>query len=77
MKNLKVKALAIMAGWLGAVFAGVAVVQLLAHYFGSEIVMSLFLGAIMLWLLYGVYGLILMKLQWDAKVTELADKHTK
>lgn len=75
MKNLKIKALAIMAGWIGCVFAGVAIVQLIAHYFGSELVMNLLVGSLILWLIYGVYQLILMKLQWEAKVDALTDKH--
>lgn len=71
MDNLKVKAAVMLAGWVGCVFAGIAVVQLLAHYFGSELVVNLLLGGAMAWLLYGVYSLILTKLQWDAKVDEL------
>ena len=74
MKNLKVKALALLAGWMAAVFGGVAVVQLLAHQFGSELIINLLTGGMMLWLLYMVYTLILKKLEWDAKVDELSKK---
>lgn len=74
MKNLKVRALALLAGWMAAVLAGVAVVQLLAHQFGSEIVMNMITGGIMAWLLYMVYTLILHKLEWDAKVDDLNKK---
>ena len=74
MDNLKVKAGVLLACWMGAVFAGIAVIQLIAHYFGSEFVINLLMGAVMAWLLYGVYGLILAKLQWDAKVDELNQK---
>ena len=75
MDNLKVKAAVMLAGWIGCVFAGVAVVQLIAHYFGTELVMNMIVGGIILWLLYGVYSLILWKLQWDSKVDALSDKH--
>ena len=74
MKNLKVRALALLAGWMAAVFAGVAVVQLVAHQFGSEFVINLITGGILAWLLYMVYTLILAKLEWDAKVDELNQK---
>ena len=74
MDNLKVKAAVMLAGWIGCVFAGVAIVQLIAHYFGSELVMNLLVGSLILWLIYGVYQLILMKLQWEAKVDELNHK---
>ena len=74
MKNLKVKALALMAGWMGAVLAGVAVVQLLAIQFGSEVVMNIIVGGIVLGLLYMVYTLILARLEYDAKVDELNSK---
>ena len=71
MKNLKVKALALMAVWMGAVVAGVAVVQLLVHQFGSEVVMNMIVSGFVLGLLYMVYTLILGKLEYDAKVDEL------
>ena len=74
MKNLKVKALALLAGWMAAVFGGVAVVQLLAHQFGSEVIMNLITGGFIVGLLYMVYNLILTKLEWDAKVDELSKK---
>lgn len=74
MKNLKVKALAILAAWVGCVLAGIAVCQLLAHYFGTELVMNLIAGTFILWLVYGVYSAILWKLQWDDKVDELNQK---
>ena len=71
MKNLKVKALALMAGWMGAVLAGVAVVQLLARQFGSEVVMNMIVSGIVVWLLYMMYTVILARLEYDAKVDEL------
>ena len=71
MKNLKVKALAILAGWIGAVFATVAAIQLLAKYFGSEFVVNLVVSGVMLWLIYQLYKLILTQLEWTAKVDEL------
>ena len=76
MKNLKVKALALMAGWMGAVLAGVAVVQLLARQFGSEVVMNMVVSGIVVWLLYMVYTLILARLEYDAKIDALSEKNT-
>ena len=77
MNNLKVKAAVMLVGWIGCVFAGIAVVQLIAHYFGTELVMNMIAGGIVLWLLYGVYNLILWKLQYDAKVDALSEKNVK
>jgi uncharacterized PurR-regulated membrane protein YhhQ (DUF165 family) len=76
MKNLKVKALALMAGWMGAVLAGVAVVQLLARQFGSEVIMNMVVSGFVLWLLYMVYTLILARLEYDAKIDALSEKNT-
>ena len=76
MKNLKVKALALMAGWMGAVLAGVAVVQLLARQFGSEVVINMVVSGFVVWLLYMVYALILARLEYDAKVDALSEKNT-
>ena len=74
MKNLKVKALALMAGWMGAVLAGVAVVQLLIRQFGSEVITNMVVSGFVLWLLYMVYTVILARLEYDAKVDELNSK---
>ena len=74
MKNLKVKALALMAGWIGAVLAGVAVVQLLARQFGSEVITNMVVSGFVVWLLYMVYTLILARLEYGAKVDELSKK---
>ena len=71
MKNLKVKALALMAGWMCAVLAGVAVVQLLARQFGSEVIVNMVVSGFVVWLLYMVYSLILARLEYGAKVDEL------
>ena len=76
MKNLKVKALALMAGWMGAVLAGVAVVQLLARQFGSEVITNMVVSGFVVWLLYMVYTLILARLEYDAKVDALSEKNT-
>jgi uncharacterized membrane protein YsdA (DUF1294 family) len=76
MKNLKVKALALMAGWMGAVLAGVAVVQLLARQFGSEVIINMVVSGFVLWLLYMVYTLILARLEYDAKIDALSEKNT-
>jgi uncharacterized membrane protein YsdA (DUF1294 family) len=76
MKNLKVKALALMAGWMGAVLAGVAVVQLLARQFGSEVIINMVVSGFVVWLLYMVYTLILARLEYDAKIDALSEKNT-
>jgi uncharacterized PurR-regulated membrane protein YhhQ (DUF165 family) len=74
MKNLKVKALALMAGWMCAVLAGVAVVQLLARQFGSEVITNMVVSGFVVWLLYMVYTLILARLEYNAKIEELSKK---
>ena len=72
--NLKVKALAILAGWIGAVFATVAAIQLLAKYFGSEFVVNLAVSGVMLWLIYQLYKLILTQLERDKEIDKLTKK---
>ena len=72
--NLKVKALAILAGWIGAVFATVAAIQLLAKYFGSEFVVNLAVSGVMLWLIYQLYKFILTQLERDKEIDKLTKK---
>ena len=75
MKNLKVKALVLMAGWMGAVLAGVAVVQLLARQFGSEVIINMVVSGFVVWLLYMVYTVILARLEYDAKLDKISKQH--
>ena len=74
MDNLKVKAAVYLAGYVGAVFVVIAVLQTAAKYLGADFVTNCVIGAILVWLLYSVYGLILTKLKYDAKVDELTEK---
>lgn len=74
MNNLKVKAAVYLAGYIGAVFVVIAVLQTAAKYLGADFVTNCVIGAVLAWLLYGVYGLILAKLKYDAKVDELTEK---
>lgn len=76
MKNLKFKALVILMFWIAAVFLGLGFVRILVEQFGPEGVINGIVGAILAGLLYQVYGLILVKLEWDAKLNEMskADK---
>ena len=74
MKNLKVKALALMAGWMCAVLAGVAVVQLLARQFGSEVIINMVVSGFVVWLLYMVYTLILANLESKEAIRKMSDR---
>ena len=74
MKNLKVKALALMAGWMCAVLAGVAVVQLLARQFGSEVIINMVVSGFVVWLLYMVYTLILANLESKEAIRKMSER---
>jgi hypothetical protein len=74
MKNLKVKALVYMLGFIGAGVAGGLTINTIAKLLGPEITLNVCVGAVLAFLLYQVYGLILARLESEARIEELSKK---
>jgi len=74
MKNLKVKALVYMLGFIGAGVAGGLTVNTIARLLGPEITLNVLIGAVLVFLLYQVYGLVLARLESEARIEELSKK---
>jgi len=72
--NLKLKAVIILVGILSAGVVGGMLVQTFALVLGPELMLNVVIGGIMLFLLYQLYSLILMKLESDTKLDELSKK---
>jgi len=72
--NLKLKAVIILVGILSAGVVGGMLVQTFALVLGPELMLNVVIGAIMLFLLYQLYSLILMKLESDVKLDKLSKK---
>ena len=72
--NLKVKAVAIVVG----IFAGSIAVQgalvLAAETYGAQAVLNTFVGGILLFLVYQMYSMILMRLEDNKKLDEMSKK---
>ena len=72
--NLKVKAVAIVAG----IFAFVIVVQgaiaVAAEVYGGQAVLNTFIGGILLFLIYQMYTMVLASLERDKKIDGLTKK---
>jgi len=69
--NLKLKAIIILFGILSAGLAGGMLVQAFALVLGPELMLNVVIGAIMIFLLYQMYCLILYKLESDIKLDNL------
>jgi hypothetical protein len=69
--NLKLKAVLILVGILGAGVVGGMLVQTFALVLGPELILTVVIGAIMIFLLYQMYCLILYKLESDIKLDNL------
>jgi hypothetical protein len=72
--NLKLKAVIILVGILSAGVVGGMLVQTFALVLGPELMLNVVIGGIMLFLLYQMYCLILIKLESDIKLKELSKK---
>ena len=72
--NLKVKAVAIVAG----IFAFVIVVQgaiaVAAEVYGGQAVLNTFIGGILIFLIYQMYTMVLASLERDKQIDELTKK---
>jgi hypothetical protein len=74
MKNLKIKALVYMLGFIGAGVAGGLTINTIATLLGPELTLNVCVGAVLAFLLYQVYGLILARLESEARIEELSKK---
>ena len=72
--NLKLKALAILVGIMGAGVVGGMLMNTITALLGPEATVNVFIGGVLLFLFYQVYGLILSKLEMDQKIDELTKK---
>ena len=75
--TLKQRAVIQTAGILSAIIAGsIAISAILALLTREQIVNGLAIASI-LFLIYSMYGVVLSRLEYDEKVTELVDKNSK
>jgi nitrate reductase gamma subunit len=74
MKNLKVKALAIVAGFFAGMFIVQAALGLALEAYGSQAVINTFVGGVLMFLVYQMYTLILQRLQHQETLKELSKK---
>jgi hypothetical protein len=74
MKNLKVKALVYMLGFIGAGVAGGLTIQAVARLLGPDVTVNVLIGSVLVFLLYQVYGLVLARLESEARIEELSKK---
>jgi hypothetical protein len=72
--NLKLKAVAILVGIMGAGVVGGMLMNTITTLLGPEATVNVFIGGVLLFLFYQVYGLILAKLEMDQKLEELSKK---
>ena len=72
--KLKLKALAILVGLLGAGIVGGMLMQTITTFLGPEASLNVFIGGVLLFLFYQVYGLILARLEMDTRIDELSKK---
>jgi hypothetical protein len=72
--NLKLKALVYMVGIIGGGVSGICLIRAIALYLGPEATLNVFVGGVLIFLLYQVYGLILAKLEMDVRLEELSKK---
>jgi hypothetical protein len=72
MKNLKVKALVYMLGFIGAGVAGGLTIHTIAKLLGPDLTVNVLIGSVLVFLLYQVYGLVLARLESEARIEELS-----
>lgn len=72
--NLKLKALVYMLGFIGAGVCGGMVIHTIARLLGPEVTVNVLIGSVLAFLLYQVYGLVLARLETEAKIDELSKK---
>jgi hypothetical protein len=72
--NLKVKAVAIVAGIFAITIVGQGAIALAVEVYGAQAVLNTFIGGILVFLVYQMYTMILASLERDEKIEELTKK---
>jgi len=72
--NLKVKAVAIVVGIFAITMVGQGAIALAAEVYGAQAILNTFVGAILVFLVYQMYTMILASLERDEKIDELTKK---
>ena len=74
MKNLKVKAAAIMAGIFAGTIAVQGVLVLAAEKYGTQAIVNTFVCGILVFLIYNVYTLILANLESKEAIRKMSER---
>jgi hypothetical protein len=72
--NLKVKAVAIVAGIFAITIVGQGAIALAVEVYGAQAVLNTFIGGILVFLVYQMYTMILASLERDEKIDKLTKK---
>jgi hypothetical protein len=72
--NLKVKAAAIMVGIFAGTIAVQGVMLLATEKFGPQAVLNTFIGGILIFLIYGMYTLILANLESKEAIKKMTER---
>ena len=72
--NLKVKAVAIVAGIFAITIVGQGAIALAAEVYGAQAVLNTVIGGILVFLVYQMYTMILASLERDEKIDSLTNK---
>jgi hypothetical protein len=72
--KLKLKAAAIVVGIFAITILAQGAIAVAAEVYGSQAVLNTFVGAILLFLVYQMYTLVLASLERDKKIEELVDR---
>ena len=74
MKNLKVKAAAIMVGIFAGTIAVQGVLALAAEKYGTQAIVNTFVGGILVFLIYQMYTLILANLESKEAIRKMSER---
>ena len=72
--NLKVKAVAIVAGIFAIIIVAQGAIAVAAEVYGSQAVLNTFIGGILVFLVYQMYTMVLASLERDKEIDKLTKK---
>jgi threonine/homoserine/homoserine lactone efflux protein len=72
--NLKVKAVGIVAGIFAFTIVAQGVIAVVAEKYGAQAILNTFVGAVLVFLIYQMYTLVLQRLQDNEKLKEMSDR---
>lgn len=72
--NLKVKAVAIVAGIFAIIIVAQGAIALAAEVYGPQAVLNTFIGGILAFLVYQMYTMVLASLERDKEIDKLTKK---